>query len=67
MPAERAGAILADQQTAGRKADALHQHFAALRAIGVLRRMAGHVADVDVVKSLGVGDRPWRAPAWAPA
>jgi len=57
MLAERTRAVFADEQLAGGKADALHKHFAALRAESVLRGMAGDVADVDVMQALGVSNR----------
>src|SRR5271157_5724261 len=39
-----------------RVAGAVHHFFAVMRAVGALRRVPGHVADVHVVESLGVGN-----------
>src|ERR1035437_4605098 len=56
LPAEWATA-LADQHLTRREPHAFDQHAAALRAVGILRRMSRHIADVYVVQPLGVGNR----------
>src|SRR5512146_2483610 len=56
MPADWAGAVFANQNRTSRKATALDQLLAALRAVSVLSGMPRHVADVDVVQSLGIGN-----------
>ena len=38
------------------EAGALHHHAAALGAVSALGRMAGNVADVNVVQAFGVAD-----------
>ena len=48
---------LADQHLTRREAYAFHQHAVALRAVGILRGMSRHIADVYVMQSLGVRNR----------